>query len=1443
VHFLEDDLIIYVTGNKYQTYNLDTKEIKTYEGYDTDGIGSITVHKSRRYFAVAEKGLYPNIYIRQNPGYKIYRILRKGTELSYAHVEFSASGDKLVSLGGKPDYTLTVWDWRKERVILKCRAFGAEVFKASFSPFTDDVLFTGGSGHIRFWKMAQTFTGLKLQGEIAKYGQLELSDASGWQELPDGKILSGTEYGTMILWEGNLVKAHLVLDRESKATLHKGCIETIILDNDMIISAAADGYLKWWSLAEIDAAEADEILEIGIQPLKEVQILTEQNDPAHILNVVRGNGLWLISDQKGRLWRVNPEDFSAKIIFEYQSGEFTDMAMSDAYNMAVTCGEDGMVKVWDYTRAEAYYSHKFEGKANTIDIMRRSEQNKGRVLACGFESGLVRILELSDSNIELAMVMKAHDGPVDFVRYAPDQMTLVTASRNGEIFFFDINGHMELGKCNPICLLVLNDCKQINDLKWDAKSEHILVATEAGYVHEIPRPDPTKLDVSDSYLIADYPMRTWKMKMMEFQMKKNQKKDEEEEEKKRRARLRGELKNEDNEEEEDWDPEGISAVCYNESEDPANNIIVGCKGQYRGFYYLANLDQPRPTKAIAMHPDLLLKQLTFNQTGEILVQTFSDSEIRMLNINFPDRFMQIKQHDAHALGTAAVKFSYDERCLLSAGKDGILMVHTLDKYMVTQESQFNPLDGVAGIDFMPESQVAEVYKERTDAFHQANEANIPEFDPTVDGLDETLFSVSLRGFPEMCEDILDTSVYSIQQAKLRTEEDHRLKLAEEKKQGVRRKIDNLRQEFDVLHKLNEGQEDVIRIGSDDFNIDPEYFEMLLDRNANKIEETKKEVAYNIEWSTVALNKLKNKFYDVLDFEKYTVKAMRTWSYVTTFRVPKMSDFLNKNIEQFRSLIASEVAAKEHYEGDSDEGLEDEKVEIQKQKTEIKKPAAASNVHKTDAEKKREERKIQREIRKKKIEKLVKKEAMIQQNEDPDRNPQIMEAKATFGMFNLKMSPDYEVPENMQINATKKRQQMVLLEGSIHKLKVDFNNKILDLKHKKTAIISQVEQMNGRIAQINGVLGVKEDLFLPQIDEKSEYPQKFFNVTDPDIDAFRIQKQKEAEALAAAAKGAKGKRSKAQQQADAEEEEANKKAEAEAAAAVKKEDKPKLKPTHNNANPYLNAVPTRKGHKKMETELDEEYDQIMRIELQYEKNQLKSESESLVNDFDGEIKEMQKEKYRLESDLKNAEIKLILLFEELILLNSMEAKDKELTAQLTSNRQEKGHIMKDITDITKKLREKKREIDGIKSEEENLLAKFHDHCPEGGPKYNEIRRFYERITKKRRKVEKEVKEEADEDDEEGEAEQEEEDEQEAEDEDEDPAIAGLSSEDFKIDEIEKLRDERLQLYDAKEKIGMFITDLELQRKKMETKEKNCNLELGETEEEIRDFQKEKMAKLN
>jgi len=189
------------------------KEI--YHCTDVNGVGSICVHPSKKWFCVAEKGFRPNVYVYEYPSLKLYRVLRMGTEMMYAHVEFSTSGKLLASLGGAPDYTLTVWNWKTQGVILKAKAFGQEVYRVSFSPFTDNILFTCGLTHIKFWKMAETFTGLKLQGEVAKYGKLELSSVSAFHELQDGKVVSGTEYGTLIVWEGEVIKSHLMLDVEN----------------------------------------------------------------------------------------------------------------------------------------------------------------------------------------------------------------------------------------------------------------------------------------------------------------------------------------------------------------------------------------------------------------------------------------------------------------------------------------------------------------------------------------------------------------------------------------------------------------------------------------------------------------------------------------------------------------------------------------------------------------------------------------------------------------------------------------------------------------------------------------------------------------------------------------------------------------------------------------------------------------------------------------------------------------------------------------------------------------------------------------------------------------------------------------------------------------------------------------------------------------------------
>jgi ABC-type transporter lipoprotein component MlaA len=91
-------------------------------------------------------------------------------------------------------------------------------------------------------------------------------------------------------------------------------------------------------------------------------------------------------------------------------------------------------------------------------------------------------------------------------------------------------------------------------------------------------------------------------------------------------------------------------------------------------------------------------------------------------------------------------------------------------------------------------------------------------------------------------------------------------------------------------------------------------------------------------------------------------------------------------------------------------------------------------------------------------------------------------------------------------------------------------------------------------------------------------------------------------------------------------------------------------------------------------------------------------------------------------------------------------------------------LREINDISKRLREKKKDIDDIKEREEALMAKFHELCPEGSDKYDEIRKFFEKITKRRKHKLKAEKAEGGEDEEEEEEEEEfEEDEEEDEDE--------------------------------------------------------------------------------
>lgn len=745
-HWLGGDKFIFATGNTYQILDVNTGEREIFHARDTDGVGSIAVHPNKKYFAVGEKGEYPNIYIYEYPSMRLYRILRKGTETMYAHVEFSKSGNMLASVGGPPDYTLTVWNWQRQKVILKAKAFSQEVFKVSFSPFTDDILFTSGQTHIRFWKMAKTFTGLKLQCETAKFGQLELSDVSAIYELADGKVVSGTEQGNLIVWEGQFVKSHLMLDVEKQTPLHEGMIEVLFQEGENFVTAGDDGFIKWWNIAQIDAAEAEEGLDFQIAPVKEIRIADSPDgkNAAKIITITRTEKKYYIQDARGRIVVLDRETNQFHEVYRFTEGAITALASSPAHNYLVSLGESGQIKIWDYAQKTTFCERTYLGKGTCLLHFPQTDINKGRVFAAGFNNGVVRIMSIHTEGLDILKSFKAHEDAIVAIKHTKDLKFLVTASKTGDVFFFEMDGYSDLQMFEPLCTIKMPDDAHINDFKFCADDKHILFACKNGRVYKIRRPDPKEINNSDSYLWENPPIQTWTIKLMEFQMKKNQKKDEEEEARKKRMRLRGELPMEDEDEEEVWEPQSIRTIQPFINDQGKEQFIVSSEGQFNGFLYVGDYENERPVRAIKINDGLHVTFMNLEKypEGDMIIIGYDSGLIELvMHYNWDKRLFN-KFHDGKMGYITHVCLNKDENFLFSASKDGLIYVHQFDRICSMNEARKDYLEGIDGVDFMSQYDKDALFEKKLKEYQDENPPVFPAKEDQL--LDEAALAITIK---------------------------------------------------------------------------------------------------------------------------------------------------------------------------------------------------------------------------------------------------------------------------------------------------------------------------------------------------------------------------------------------------------------------------------------------------------------------------------------------------------------------------------------------------------------------------------------------------------------------------------------------------------------------------------------------------------------------------
>jgi WD40 repeat protein len=301
-----------------------------------------------------------------------------------------------------------------------------------------------------------------------------------------------------------------------------------------VVTAGSDGFIKWFDLNYIANTEPDDTLTLEVKQIYALQVTSKESNignlapksiPAYIVSILQGADHWLIGDGRGKIWMLNNETKDYKPILRFHSGKVMDLALSQDTNSAVSIGNDGCLKLWDYTKSMEVYTRQFNGEGRCVDWMARNAKNKGRIMASGFANGIVRILLLGNQNFQLLTAFKALDEDIVKVGYSQDCTCFVAAGAGGSLFFFDISDK-DLQKYEPVCLTELK--QKINDMRWHKDNKRLLVACENGTVVEVLRPDKSKIDTKSSYVVS-LPTRMWTIKMMESQMKKNQQKDESEE--------------------------------------------------------------------------------------------------------------------------------------------------------------------------------------------------------------------------------------------------------------------------------------------------------------------------------------------------------------------------------------------------------------------------------------------------------------------------------------------------------------------------------------------------------------------------------------------------------------------------------------------------------------------------------------------------------------------------------------------------------------------------------------------------------------------------------------------------------------------------------------------------------------------------------------------------
>ncbi|XP_026513175.1 cilia- and flagella-associated protein 44 [Terrapene carolina triunguis] len=1335
LQLLDSQTLLYVAGNQLVLLDLKTKYQSYLRSSSGGGIGIITVHPSKQYFAVGEKGWKPNIIIYEYPSLKPYRILRGGTEEAYAFADFNHYGTLLASVGSSPDYMLTIWDWKQEKIVLRSKAFSQDVYKVTFSPENEEQLTTSGAGHIKFWKMAHTFTGLKLQGALGRFGKTAVTDIVGYVELPDGKVISGSEWGNLLLWEGGLIKVELC--RTGHRPCHNGPVNQLVLDEGELVTVGGDGYIRVWDFETIDAA--DSVDDTGLLEMEHMnELLVGKN--VNLSSIMKihdlGQPIWYAQDSNGAIWKLDLSfsnvTHDPECLFTFHSGKIEAMGVSPVTYLMATTALDHSVRIYDFIGNCQLTEIKFKQGGTALTWAPRVVNPKGGLIAVGFEDGVVRIIEVYDprglaivagrtnvgnAEMRLKQAFKPHTAAVTALAYERNGEVIATGSKDKTVFFFAVEDKYE-----PIGYICVPG--PVQALQWSPPSHAesmLLVLCENGFALQVPAPILGEQDTVSTYEIKDLPTQYFHFCSIKSRIKREEEierreKKKQEEEKARLAWIKKQqdmgLEIEEEPEAEPKKEEPLPPIYVPQEPSPIVCGFYSAPGKFwlslggydSGYLYHCAFSpiqhqispesrQDEPFEAIPMEntDDNPIQRISFCTSKLLMFCGMKDGAVRVyplqdkdLSADMMNGYWSFNMHDNDYGQIQAIYSSYDDRFLVTCGADSNIFT-------------FNILS--------PEDIQREL------------KAKVPS--PRVNLEKE-----------KTAEDIEDPSAYSIENAKQKKEYDQIMKAAEDKKNKKRQELIILRHEFHHLLQRNMELPKHMQLHREEFEMDHRIREEMDRQTAQRIQLVQKELAWDQEKHRIGLQKLQSRFRDTLEFDTVVVHAIGSNHQISTYRLLAISERYYKARKQSQtgkrrtSKLGKEAEQRRESQKETSQaaGVSEEAMEADKLKKRPQLQGAIGrfggnrleqirkNMEKAD----RAKAKIMQ--RRKEWDELYKSKPS-DNYENPKDVQDIKEAQENMGDFKLKTATNYKIPEHMRMNAEKKKVQLRSLEVAVHEKKLTMNKWIISLRDLKVAIIEEIICLVQELKSIQSALDASEQLPIPPIPQlhPEETPEKKFQYDKNILLKFK-QEQENKQRLSEqvednasfAVFGGKFLH----------------------APSLKEIDSPSRGSSVRSMRITSSVTPMQPKVFEIEkaepTEMELEILKREKIRNIYLQETLIKRINELVVTFDAELHLLRHQKLKLDTQMKCADLRHITWFEELLLLKNFEKHEDTLQERVNNLSNEVEEMQWKLDNYLSQMEDKKYEIAKLQEREKALYATFQASLGEN----NKFASFLTKVLKKK-----------------------------------------------------------------------------------------------------------------